>query len=144
MFRLQHRTCMEDCVIDGHLFSAGLVVQLDTWSLHHDPELWGDNVDEFHPERFLASETLPENWIPFGTGPRECIGRRFVCILSNSKMIKFKFQALMEEKIIAFKFLRKFRVRIASEWEPHELKLSFRNTGTIWPDEVWLNFESRH
>uniref|UniRef100_A0A914CZF6 Cytochrome P450 n=1 Tax=Acrobeloides nanus TaxID=290746 RepID=A0A914CZF6_9BILA len=122
---LQHRTCMEDCVIDGHLFSAGLVVQLDTWSLHHDPELWGDDVDEFHPERFLASETLPENWIPFGTGPRECIGRRF---------------ALMEEKIIAFKFLRKFRVRIASEWESHELKLSFRNTESCSSSSFHIRF----
>lgn len=79
MLSLQHRTCMEKCVINGHLFSAGLGVAFDTWSLHHDSDLWGCDVDEFRPERFLA-EALPEYWIPFGTGPRECIGRRFVII----------------------------------------------------------------
>jgi cytochrome P450 / NADPH-cytochrome P450 reductase len=46
--------------------------------LHHDPAVWGDDCDEFRPERFLNGgwEKLPANsWKPFGSGVRACIGR---------------------------------------------------------------------
>jgi len=46
--------------------------------LHHDPTVWGDDCNEFKPERFLDGkfEKMPANcWKPFGTGIRACIGR---------------------------------------------------------------------
>ena len=48
--------------------------------LHRDPKVWGDDVEEFRPERFApeAMEKLPPNaWKPFGNGQRACIGRPF-------------------------------------------------------------------
>ncbi|KAK0733497.1 cytochrome P450 [Lasiosphaeria miniovina] len=56
--------------------SDAIIVNLK--GLHHDPAVWGDDVDEFKPERFLDGgfERLPPNaWRPFGTGVRSCIGR---------------------------------------------------------------------
>ena len=46
--------------------------------LHHDPAVYGEDANEFRPERFLDGgwEKLPSNaWKPFGTGARACIGR---------------------------------------------------------------------
>jgi cytochrome P450/NADPH-cytochrome P450 reductase len=45
-----------------------------------DPKVWGDDGDQFKPERFLNGgfERLPPNaWKPFGDGMRSCIGRGF-------------------------------------------------------------------
>ncbi|GJJ06277.1 hypothetical protein Clacol_000468 [Clathrus columnatus] len=46
--------------------------------LHRDPAVYGENADEFEPERMLDDnfEKLPKNaWKPFGNGVRACIGR---------------------------------------------------------------------
>jgi cytochrome P450 / NADPH-cytochrome P450 reductase len=48
--------------------------------LHRDPAVWGDDAEEFKPERMLDDkfEKLPKNaWKPFGNGMRGCIGRPF-------------------------------------------------------------------
>lgn len=49
----------------------------------------------------------------------------------------------MEEKIIAIKLLSKFKIRLSERMTQPKLNLSLRNTGTIWPTDVWLCFESR-
>ncbi|KAH7912385.1 cytochrome P450 [Hygrophoropsis aurantiaca] len=81
--------------IEGHPFSvavpAGSVLILDIWALHMNPLYWGDDVEEFKPERFLDSDSYrwPRNaFMPFSNGARSCIGQRFaltesVCILAN-------------------------------------------------------------
>lgn len=44
---------------------------------HRDPEIW-DNAEEFCPERFAhGRKTPPMSYIPFGGGPRACIGAAF-------------------------------------------------------------------
>ncbi|RYC58966.1 hypothetical protein CHU98_g7251 [Xylaria longipes] len=48
--------------------------------LHRDPAVWGEDVDEFKPERMLGGNfsKLPRNCLkPFGNGQRACIGRAF-------------------------------------------------------------------
>ncbi|KAJ7187245.1 fatty acid hydroxylase [Mycena filopes] len=50
------------------------------WKIHRDPAVWGDDAEEFKPERMLDGkfEALPPNaWQPFGFGLRGCIGRAF-------------------------------------------------------------------
>ncbi|KAI0469334.1 bifunctional P-450:NADPH-P450 reductase [Xylaria cf. heliscus] len=47
---------------------------------HLDPAVWGDDANDFKPERMLDEpfNKLPKNaWKPFGNGARACIGRPF-------------------------------------------------------------------
>ncbi|HLA08279.1 MAG TPA: cytochrome P450 [Anaerolineales bacterium] len=44
---------------------------------HRDPEIW-ENAEDFSPERFAhGRKTPPYSYIPFGGGPRACIGAAF-------------------------------------------------------------------
>lgn len=55
-------------------------VAIHIGKIHRDPAVYGDDADEFKPERMLDGkfEKLPKNaWKPFGNGMRACIGRPF-------------------------------------------------------------------
>jgi cytochrome P450 len=63
----------------GHRIPAGAVVLIVPWLLHRKPLLW-DNPDRFEPERFSAERASARPrfaYIPFGAGPRICIGAAF-------------------------------------------------------------------
>ena len=90
------RECAKDYDIGGIHIPAGLEVIVPVYFLHHDPEAWPD-PEKFDPERFRSPEKdirHPYQFMPFGTGPRSCIGMRF---------------ALMEIKIVLVKFLLNYK-----------------------------------
>jgi cytochrome P450 len=63
----------------GHRIPAGSEVLVLPWLLHRKPSLW-DNPDRFDPERFLPERVAVRPrfaYIPFGAGPRICIGAAF-------------------------------------------------------------------
>ncbi|QRW20348.1 cytochrome P450 family protein [Rhizoctonia solani] len=75
-------TCSEDQVIGNgkYLIKKDTTVALLVHTIGRDPVVWGDDVEEFKPERMLDGrfEALPPKaWIPFGSGSRACIGRPF-------------------------------------------------------------------
>ena len=49
----------------------GTVVALNHWGLHHDRDIWGDDVHEFKPQRWVGKRPMWE-FIPFLGGPRIC------------------------------------------------------------------------
>ncbi|XP_061998687.1 cytokinin hydroxylase-like [Rosa rugosa] len=57
----------------------GTNMWIDTVGMHHDPELWGEDVHEFKPERFKddihGGCKHKMGYLPFGFGGRMCIGR---------------------------------------------------------------------
>jgi cytochrome P450 len=71
------RQALDDDVVCGHAVPKGSFVTVSSWVLHRH-KLWWQDPQEFRPERFL-----PENadkierfaYIPFGTGPRVCLGK---------------------------------------------------------------------
>lgn len=101
--RLQHpvslltRFAVKDTVVGGkYLIKKGQMISGIWRHFHRDPKVWGEDADEFRPERMLDVNfsTLPENaWKPFGDGMRACIGRGFAEqeILINMAMVLQKF-----------------------------------------------------
>ena len=51
--------------------SQGVVVALNLWALHHDRDIWGDDVDEFKPQRWVDKRPMWK-FVPFLGGPRIC------------------------------------------------------------------------
>lgn len=43
---------MRETTINGLKIEEGVNIQVDTWTLHHDKKIWGDDVEEFKPERY--------------------------------------------------------------------------------------------
>ncbi|KAG0430205.1 hypothetical protein HPB47_022909 [Ixodes persulcatus] len=57
----------------------GCLIAIPVYSMHHDPEYFPDPFT-FKPERFIGEniESIrPYTYLPFGAGPRNCIGNRF-------------------------------------------------------------------
>ncbi|XP_052862554.1 probable cytochrome P450 9f2 isoform X2 [Anopheles cruzii] len=80
----------------GITIPKGANVSIPVAGLHHDPRYYPD-PDRFDPERFSEenrSGIHPGAYLPFGIGPRNCIGSRF---------------ALMEVKAIVYQLLLSFR-----------------------------------
>lgn len=52
--------------------------------LHTDPEVWGPDSYNFNPDRFANGITgackLPHLYMPFGVGPRVCLGQNLAMI----------------------------------------------------------------
>jgi hypothetical protein len=86
------RTVMEDTVLKGrdgreYLLKKGNVVQLVIGAGHNMKEYWGEDVDEFKPERFLRKgdgedgpgsfKAMRAAFQPFGGGLHLCPGRNF-------------------------------------------------------------------
>ena len=57
---------------------AGSQVIIAPWVLHRHRKLWA-NPDAFDPRRFLEGAPPPPRlaYLPFGVGPRVCIGAQF-------------------------------------------------------------------
>lgn len=75
------RISSEECEIDGYQIPAETRVIVNAWALGRDPEYWGDDAEEFKPERFENSSVDYRGnnleYIPFGSGKRICPGMNF-------------------------------------------------------------------
>jgi len=65
--------------VSGHPIAAGSTIYIVPWLVHRHRRLW-DQPDRFDPERFTPERTAERPrfaYIPFGAGPRICIGAAF-------------------------------------------------------------------
>ncbi|WP_277553054.1 cytochrome P450 [Halobaculum limi] len=71
----------EDVVIGGYRVREGTNLSIPIWRLHADPRWW-DDPEVFDPDRWTAADPeRPEHaYLPFGAGPRHCIGMRFASL----------------------------------------------------------------
>ncbi|KAK1404868.1 Secologanin synthase [Heracleum sosnowskyi] len=78
------RAIFEDIKLGEIFLPAGVVVQVPIIIMHHDKEIWGDDVKEFNPERFaegvLKATKGRAVYFPFSLGPRICIGQNFAML----------------------------------------------------------------
>jgi cytochrome P450 len=73
------REANTDVEIGGHHFPRGSIMFMSPYAIHRRAELWPD-PDRFDPERFRAEGEASRPrmaFLPFGIGPRVCIGNHF-------------------------------------------------------------------
>ncbi|RDX71748.1 11-oxo-beta-amyrin 30-oxidase [Mucuna pruriens] len=79
-----NRNVHKDVKLGNLSLPAGVQVSLPIMMVHHNCELWGDDANEFNPERFsegiLKATNGKASFFPFGWGPRICIGQNFALI----------------------------------------------------------------
>lgn len=103
--------------INGAMVSLprGTPVNIVNWSRHRNPELWGEDADDFNPDRkFLAQEMAhvgcpmaarnpqSQRFSPFAHQPRSCLGRNF---------------AQMEMRLILLNLFRDFDFKLAPPYD---------------------------
>lgn len=112
------------------VLERGDAIWVPVYGLHRDPQYWPE-PQRFDPERFSdenKQNITPFTFLPFGSGPRNCIGTRF---------------AMMEVKVAVIHLLTHFELKPV-EHTPVELRLS-KNTFNITVDGgFWLGIMPRH
>jgi cytochrome P450 len=102
---MMSRQAIADATIDGHAIRAGTSILLPIYAIHRHAKRW-DRPDEFDPTRFSPEKetAIPRyQYLPFGAGPRVCIGMPF---------------AMMEAAVILATFLQRARFALAGTDEP--------------------------
>ncbi|KIJ48126.1 hypothetical protein M422DRAFT_248306 [Sphaerobolus stellatus SS14] len=68
----------KDVEIYGTTLPANTTLALRNPQVHRDPQLWGEDVDEYKPERWETSDkekrAIPGSYFPFSYGSRKCMG----------------------------------------------------------------------
>ncbi|XP_068668832.1 cytochrome P450 714C2-like [Aristolochia californica] len=81
---LTQREARRDMKVGNLEIPKGLNIWIPTMDLHQNPKLWGPDALEFNPERFANGVSgackLPLAYIPFGVGPRICLGQHFAMV----------------------------------------------------------------
>ncbi|XP_026461385.1 cytochrome P450 9e2-like [Ctenocephalides felis] len=128
------RICLKDYEIEDNIgrkytVKKGEGVLFPVYHIHRDQKYFAD-PERFDPERFNdenKKNIQPFTYIPFGVGPRNCIGSRF---------------ALMETKAMLFIILSSFNFRTCLKTE-YPLKLSKRDFDLVPANGVWVDVEPR-
>ncbi|XP_034318419.2 cytochrome P450 3A11 [Magallana gigas] len=123
-----NRLAENDIVIEGYTIPKGTDISFPIYSIHRDPRFW-ENPTKFDPERFTPENKAkrhPYAFLPFGHGPRNCIGMRL---------------AQVEMKFAMVYILQHFRFRTCSETE---IPLKISKAGLLKPENgVKLLLEPR-
>lgn len=87
-----NRHCNEDYVIDetGLTIEKGISVIVPLYGMHHDPKYFPE-PDKFDPERFNDENKISIescSYLPFGDGPRNCIGMMTIKHFIKNQNIK--------------------------------------------------------
>nr|XP_026493625.1 probable cytochrome P450 9f2 [Vanessa tameamea] len=98
-------------------------------SIHMDPQ-YHPNPEKFDPERFSDEnkhKIKPFTYMPFGMGPRNCIGSRFALL---------ELKVLMYNLILNFKVLKCSKTTDPIELKPHEFNIKPKGGS-------WVRLEAR-
>lgn len=109
--------------IGGWQIPRGAMLRIAPWVLQRDPR-WFTEPDAFRPERFLPNAPPPPRgaWMPFGAGPRVCIGQHF---------------AMLEMSLVAAMLLQRYTLVLPADAPPcePELNVTLRPRGGV---KLWL------
>ncbi|RZC82635.1 hypothetical protein C5167_045421 [Papaver somniferum] len=99
------REAFQDITISDMQVPKGTNIWIPIIKLHQDPKIWGPDAHEFNPDRFsrgiAGACKAPQAYVPFGIGPRTCLGQNF---------------AMVELKILMCLILSKFSFTISPKY----------------------------
>ena len=95
VFPITGRLASEDFELNDVMVPSGTLIVPHITLVHRRADLYPDPL-EFRPQRFLDGRAGANSWIPFGGGPRRCIGAAF---------------SLMEMRIVLQTMFRHARLR---------------------------------
>ena len=111
------RSPIEEDEIAGRAVKPGETVMIPVYCMHRHRDLW-DDPDAFDPDRFAPERAAGRHrfaFLPFGAGPRICIGASF---------------ARMEAQIILATLLARFRFSVPKgPWPRPEMLITLRPAG---------------
>ncbi|WP_172200726.1 bifunctional cytochrome P450/NADPH--P450 reductase [Saccharibacillus qingshengii] len=115
----------QDTLLAGRYpMAKGEAVNVLIPMLHRDTNAWGEEVEDFRPERFEDPSQVPEDaYKPFGSGQRACIGQQF---------------ALHEATLVLGTVLRHFDIVDGAGYE-----LKIKETLTLKPDGFKMQVRPR-
>lgn len=96
------RQAIADDEISGYKIPANSNILFSVYSLHRHPNFW-PNPERFDPERFTTEKASARaycSYLPFGAGPRSCLGGRF---------------GMMEATIILAMIAQKYHLNLVSD-----------------------------
>jgi cytochrome P450 len=98
------RVALDDDQIGEYTVPAGTIIAISPYTIHRHPAYW-DHPDNFDPDRFTPERSAKRQrfaYIPFGGGPRQCIGNNF---------------AMLEGQLIIAMVVQRFDLELAMETE---------------------------
>lgn len=119
------REVMEEFQLDESVVPKSVTLIINFFKLHRRKDLWGDDANKFCPERFLNVNSTNANFLPFSTGPRNCIA---------------KYYAELSCKVMIVDFIRHYKISTDLKYE--ELKFKSDVTLKIW-QKMLIKVEKR-
>ena len=127
------RSPLEDDEIGGYRIPKGCSVYISPYLTHRHPDHWPD-AETFDPSRFdqaACAKRHPTAFIPFGAGPRQCVGREFArmeaLVVLSLLLSHYRFDVLSREAIRQVPLVtlkpNTFRVRLSPSRPRHTQSL---------------------
>jgi cytochrome P450 len=115
-----NRSTRDDEVLAGYHIPAGSWVEVSMWGIHHSAAVWHE-PEVFDPRRFdVPTRQFPGShryaWMPFGAGPRGCIGMQI---------------AMLEIPIVMASVLQAFTLETQLTSIPVHAAITLQPTGSL-------------
>lgn len=110
------------------ILPKGVSAVIPVYSIHHDEDIYPD-PDVFNPDRFTEEEKRKRGsmtFLPFGEGPRNCIGLRF---------------GMMQARVGMISVIQNFKISL-NEKTKLPMNFSFKDLILSFSEKVYLDFVS--